>query len=1035
MEESPMKTHRGSSPLRTLRFALLFALVGAAPLAAQDADWQTIEFETTEVTDPDLTVSPDGETLVFTMLGHLFRVSVDGGEAEQLTFGPYWDSEPAFSPDGRGLAFVSDRDGGEGSVFVLDLGTGEMTQITREQWVSRPTWSPDGSALAYLSLSGVREGCPDDSAIVRRVALGGGQPQTLSASPGLINSLFNLPDGRLAWTVLETGRYAGAEPRTRIDAMNDEGSVVSMDTLPGLWTPVVPDSRGQGFYGLRRIHVRDVGFRPREDVVLHHVSESGVDHPIISLPSTGCLLVAPRFAVAPDGEALYLGDAGHLIRLSLSSGAAEQVAFRSRVSMEVIRPVEPPRLSPAGAGGVEQPRSLTDLRLAPDGRSLVFGALGWLWEQPLDSRPARRLFEGSGFERQPAFSPDGSRIAFVHSEDGVQELRVVDLATREIRTLESGAYFGRPGWSPDGVRLVAAKREEGRFRILAFGPEEGSRRVLAGALLEGWLPRPQISADGRFLYYTAGNEGTAALFRLPLDDTSIPEPVTQPPRHVQEALVCPDERCVVYRRNEEIWFAPLAEEQGVAGEPRRLSMEGGETFALVPDGSAVIYAAGDRVWRQALDGGERKEIPIRLELEHQEPAPLLLRNLRLLDFDSLGFGPATSVLIEDGRIVRTGREAEQPLPDGTRVMDAGGRFAIPGLFDMHVHVEAVGGSFDTNQEAFLAWGVTSVRDMGERLSWVQALADRSTSTADAVPRYFYPGEVFEPARPGHVGWGLLLDDAADAKVYLQRWKERGVHFVKTHHPPGSWLLDRTVAEESRRLGLQLAGDPGPGTRIGEIARYVAWGYASIEHTGQVPIRMHDDVLQLLAAAGTRWVPTVGLLGLQAALVREDPESLQDPKLRAFLPEDATRAALISALHWPSQLNRLIWHEALANIREAHLRGVRLLLGSDTYGNGGAGSSLALEMELFARAGLEPVEVIRLATLEAAEALGVDHELGSLEPGKLADILLLDADPLEDIRNSQAIWRVIKGGWVFDPEELKPGRTDLATTGKREPPTP
>jgi Tol biopolymer transport system component len=94
---------------------------------------------TTEVTDPDLTVSPDGEALVFTMLGHLFRLPANGGQAEQLTFGPYWDSEPAFSPDGRSLAFVSDRDGGEGSVFVLELGTGRMRQVTQEEWVSRPT--------------------------------------------------------------------------------------------------------------------------------------------------------------------------------------------------------------------------------------------------------------------------------------------------------------------------------------------------------------------------------------------------------------------------------------------------------------------------------------------------------------------------------------------------------------------------------------------------------------------------------------------------------------------------------------------------------------------------------------------------------------------------------------------------------------------------------------------------------------------------------------------------------------------------------
>jgi imidazolonepropionase-like amidohydrolase len=209
--------------------------------------------------------------------------------------------------------------------------------------------------------------------------------------------------------------------------------------------------------------------------------------------------------------------------------------------------------------------------------------------------------------------------------------------------------------------------------------------------------------------------------------------------------------------------------------------------------------------------------------------------------------------------------------------------------------------------------------------------------------------------------------------------------------------------------LPLAGDPGRGTEIGEIARYISWGYAFIEHTVQMPTLMQDDVLKLMANAGTRWVPTVGIAGVPWRLkIKADPLRLEDPKLRAFVPEEVLQGDLRS-------------YELLANLREAHRAGVKLYLGSDTWGDGRPGCSLTLEMELFADAGLEPVEVIRLATEQAAEALGVQHELGSLEPGKLADILLLDADPLEDIRNSQAIWRVIKGGWVFDPEELQPRR--------------
>ena len=108
---------------------------------------------------------------------------------------------------------------------------------------------------------------------------------------------------------------------------------------------------------------------------------------------------------------------------------------------------------------------------------------------------------------------------------------------------------------------------------------------------------------------------------------------------------------------------------------------------------------------------------------------------------------------------------------------------------------------------------------------------------------------------------------------------------------------------------------------------------------------------------------------------------------------------------------------LAGVRDAQQRGVTLLAGTDLA----PGASLHWELELLTRAGIPPLEVLRIATQQAAEAVGAEDDLGTLEVGKLADIVLLDANPLEDIKNTQAIWRVLKGGWVFDPEELQPPR--------------
>ena len=210
---------------------------------------------------------------------------------------------------------------------------------------------------------------------------------------------------------------------------------------------------------------------------------------------------------------------------------------------------------------------------------------------------------------------------------------------------------------------------------------------------------------------------------------------------------------------------------------------------------------------------------------------------------------------------------------------------------------------------------------------------------------------------------------------------------------------------------------GHGVFPGEIIRSVTLGYWTLEHL----INVHDDVHQMLAAAGTRATPTLALGGT-TLLMRDEPERLADPKLRAFVPEWWMRKAPRTIRTLSDAISRAVLADRLASIRAAHAAGVSLQIGTDSqlgvrllfYG-----AALHWELENLVQAGLSPLEVLRIATQQAAEAVGAEDELGTLEPGKLADIVLLDENPLDDIRNTQSIWRTIKGGFVFDPEELRP----------------
>jgi imidazolonepropionase-like amidohydrolase len=501
--------------------------------------------------------------------------------------------------------------------------------------------------------------------------------------------------------------------------------------------------------------------------------------------------------------------------------------------------------------------------------------------------------------------------------------------------------------------------------------------------------------------------GPGGLYRLPLKDKAEPQAVTQLARHLSEARVSPDGKWLAFRRNTDIWVAPLGTEPILEQNVRRLSSEGGATFEFAPDGSAVIYSVGSRVWRHSLNGNERKEIPVRLEWKVPTPAPLLVRRVRVLDFAAGKFSEATSLLVERGSIRWIGSESARKLPANIAILDAAGKYAIPGLFDFHVH--SAWANYDANPDTFLAYGITSVRDTGGGLEMLSALADRGDISGDPVPRYFFSGEIYEGAQPI---WGdafLKVYTSEDARNLVKRYKERGAHFIKVYASL-PFELQRAVAEEARRQGIPVAGH---GLGLEEIVKSVTQGYVILEHC---PMSLNDDLRQLLVANETRCDPTLAILGGHSNLLRREPKRLDDAKLHAFFSESFIRGAKGGGLPGTAAA----WQGRLTEISAAYRGGVKLHAGTDALMTGTFfGASLHWELEHLAEAGLKPIEVLRLATEAAAAAVGALGHLGTLAPGKQADIVLLDADPLENIRNSQAIWRVIKGGWVFNPKELRP----------------
>ena len=978
---------------------------------AENRPTRSIKISTKEVTDPDVGVSSDGSWLVFTALGHLFQLPTEGGVAKQLTFGPYYDSAPAISPDGTRVAFISDRKvSSQGNVFVLDLASGQVHQLTDEAWVDRPVWSPDGKSLVFLSYQVTGPagnfkfvGPMTMNTQVRRIRLADNRLETLT-EPGFASAVAFLTDGQPVWSVLAM-ETKDAPAMSQIKVLNEKGDVTTALTVEGVvdYLAADPGDPRGAYLRVYKSASPMAGIVPQPEYFAYVTVPQGGEATVKGLlgrptdvtqtvesrgPGTRVYLSQlanpkprPLFGAARD--AIYFGEKGKLWRIDAATGKRDEVKFSADIAFEFYPGSPLPVYSEKHTGS---PKSILTPRLTPDGKSVIFTAAGYLWRQPVSGGAAERLLETSGFEWGPAaLSPDGKRVAYQVSEGEMQQLRILDLATGQISTLMSEGRTGRyePAWSPDGTQLVYTHFEPPAGPLkpkmpcvyLADLVSGKQQKLVAGS--PRWQPAGQFSGDGKWVYFNANGQ----VHRYPAELTGAGEPITALTAFAANGQVSPDGKWLAFRRNDEIWVAPLGSQPIKEDTPFRFSPLGGHNFSFTPDGTSLIYSTGAEVWLHPLKNGGPRQVLIQLKLPKEPPPPLLLRNVRILDFKAGAFTEDTSLLIEDGRIKWIGAEASHTLPGDLKVLDGGGRFAIPGLFDMHTHtatpIHSQSARDVSQMELWIAYGVTSVADMGSDTGTLQAWADRRNGFGAPIPRVFHYGSMIE-ATP--FIWGGSAYGASDEQlrdiVHLE--KKEGVVGVKSYFTL-SWPLHRALAAEAFKQGLPVSAH---GLFSEEIIRGALIGHAMKAH--MLPVNVYnDDLLQLLAATGTYWTPTLAVVF-------------------GLFPEGSPlRTAMI------------------AELKRAYQAGVPLLAGTDSLNpKDNYGESLHAELQYFVRAGISPIEVLQIATQRSASAVGAGDLLGSLEPGKIADVVLLDANPLDDIANTLTTWRVVAGGRLFaEPQPL------------------
>lgn len=948
-----------------------------------------MEFEFHEGTDMEASPSPDGRYLALQLWSHIWILDVNSGNARLLTDAiarPDEHMSPRWSPDGESIVFSSLRS--DGGLFVVPVTGGKPRQLTFHELDSQPDWSPDGRTIVFW---GVGRGG------LWTVPAQGGSPQKINTEAEEARSPAWSPDGKWIACIWRGG----------VTVMDSDGSSVRQITkgpadLAPSWSP-----DGQKLFFLSA---------KAGELQVWSVPVEGGD-PAQLTDERYLSSYTPQWI--PYRNLLLYVAGGKICTLDTKSGVRGIIPFSAKIKVarKNYKHISPKLPAPGQRLPV---RGICSPVPSPDGRLIVFSALGDLWIRHTDGR-AEQLISGPEDDADPAWSPDGTQVAYVSNRSGDYQVWVLDLADRTRRQVTTKAGQAKaPIWQPSGENIIFVQSSWVQQTLCIVPASGGNPQIIVSEGAEritplGWYPEDRSLVFEKLSRNSKTRVWRSAINRVCLDGSAISWTMDLPDQ-VEFAALSTQGDALAYVSNGELWIQDLGPEKG--SEKRLIQ---GPTFfpAWSPD-RTLLYVNSGKLMRVDTLTGVQSTLPLRLSYEIPRVSEsMLLHNARLLTPEPRE--GLWDVLLQDGQI-RSLRPAGTQSARADLIMDLEGRTVIPGLINLHEHLDR-----GHPLEGFLYWGNTSVASAGDEGHWSIAQQEAIESGRRPGPRLFPSGGFVVPTHVKALPERLRVRTSEQLRRYMDHLSALGATQIKAspfdHRDP--WLEAECI-EAAHQRGLPVLShflrpaSVAAGLDRKEHAFYFILNeefYSGISAPVFSPFA--QDTIEILRRADISLCSTIvvyfvgsseGRVRFKSALAKADVADFLLPSHAELLRKGAESPSNPDRLALLDRFMRVY----LANIAAAHRAGIRIVAGTDIFF---LPPGLHWDLELLVRSGLSPLEALRTATSNAAAVLGVEGRLGCISPGAAADLVVLEADPLEDIRNTQKIYAVIQGGRIINRASL------------------